>query len=258
MERPSRAYRHLSRGEEALIGRGFRACALILSFVAAQCAWAQVGLGTSAPAPAAAPPPTPLPADSLGRDTPRGTVRNFIGAAGQKNSDTAIHYLNTPLRGEAAAALVRQLAVVLNRRLPAKLNEISDRPEGSLSDPKEPGNELIGTIPSDTANVDIVVERIDRDKAGSIWLFSRKTLAEIPELYAEVASVPTGNSFVRYLTDTRIARIALIQWLAVLAGLPLLHLVGIRLNRVLTRTVGQLLRRLGRKPNVEEFEVLPA
>jgi MscS family membrane protein len=185
-------------------------------------------------------------------------VRGFLGAAAQKNGDTAVHYLNTPLRGEDAGALVRQLFVVLNRRLPAKLNEISDRPEGSLSDPKEPGKELIGTIPSDTGNVDIQVERIDRDKAGSIWLFSSKTLAEIPELYVEIASVPTGNSFARYLTETRIARIALIQWLAVLAGLPLLHLVGIRLNRVLTRLVGQLLRRLGKKPSVEDFEVLPA
>src|SRR4051794_26638700 len=243
MERPSRAYRHLSRGEEALIGRRFRACALIVSFVAAQCAWGQVGLATSAPAPAAAPPPTPLPADSLGRDTPRDTVRNFISAAGQKDSDAAIHYLNTPLRGEAATALVRQLSVVLNRRLPAKLNEISDRPEGSLSDPKEPGTELIGSIPSDVGNVEILVERIDRDKGGSIWLFSGKTLAEIPELYAEIASVPAGNRFAQYLVETRIARIAVIQWLAVFAGLPLLYFLGMRVNPFLSRLVGQLLRR---------------
>ncbi|MFL6446420.1 MAG: mechanosensitive ion channel family protein [Bryobacteraceae bacterium] len=184
-------------------------------------------------------------------------MRNFIAAAAQKNSDTAIHYLNTPLRGEAAAALVRQLSVVLNRRLPAKLNEISDRPEGSLSDPKEPGKELIGSIPSDTGDVDIQVERIDRDKAGSIWLFSRNTLAEIPELYAEVASVPTGNRLAQYLVETRIARVSLIQWLAVLAGLPLLHFLGIRLNRVLSRIVGQLLRRAGKTPG-QDFEVLPA
>jgi MscS family membrane protein len=102
-----------------------------------------------------------------------------------------------------------------------------------------------------------VVERIDRDKAGSIWLFSRETLAEIPELYAEIASVPTGNRFAQYLVETRIARIALIQWIAVFAGLPLLYFLGMRVNPYLSRLVGQLLRRMGKSPNLQDFEVLP-
>src|SRR5436309_10274678 len=89
-------------------------------------------------------------------------------------------------------------------------------------------------------------------------LFSSKTLAEIPELYAEIASVPTGNRFAQYLVETRIARVALIQWLAVLAGLPLLNFLGIRLNGVLSRLVGQLLRRAGKNANLQDLEVLPA
>jgi len=238
-----------------LIARLLGVCALSLGLLAAPNAWAQVGVGTSAPAPTPAQPE--VSTDSLGRNTPRGTVRGFLTAAGQKDNETAVHYLNTRLRGEAATGLVQQLAVVLNRRLPAKLNEISDRPEGSLSDPTEPGRELIGTITSDFGNVDIFVERMDREKIGSIWLFSRKTLDEIPELYAEVSSAPAGNAFTKFLLETRIAHIALIQWLAVFVGLPLLHFLGIRLNRVLSQLVGRVVRRVRKNPNLPDPEFLP-
>lgn len=46
--------------------------------------------------------------------------------------DIAVLYLDTPERGTDATALARQLAAVLNRYLPARLNEISDKP-GALS-----------------------------------------------------------------------------------------------------------------------------
>jgi hypothetical protein len=49
--------------------------------------------------------------------------------------------------------------VVLDRRLPAWLNQISDKAEGSISDPLKPDQDLIGTISSNNGNVDIVVER---------------------------------------------------------------------------------------------------
>ena len=236
-----------------MIARRLGACVLFLNLLAAQYAWAQVGVSGSTPAPAQ----PEVPEDALGRNTPRGTVRGFLAAAGQTDNATAAHYLNTRLRGETAGVVVRQLSVVLNRRLPVKLNEISDRPEGSLSDPTEPGKELIGTISSDIGDVDIFVERIERAKVGSIWLFSRKTLDHIPELYAEVNSVPAGNAFTKFLLETKIAHISLIQWLAAFIGLPLLHFLGIYLNRVLSHLLGRRLRRLRKNPNLPDPEFLP-
>lgn len=228
---------------------------LFLALLVAANARAQVGLGSSTAA-AAAPAQPEIPSDSLGRNTPRGTVRGFLSAAGQKKNDSAVNYLNTRLRGEAAAGIVHQLSVVLNRRLRANLNEISDRPEGSLSDPAEPGIEVIGTIPSDFGNVNIQLERIDREKVGSIWLFSRKTLDEIPELYAEVISAPAGNALTKFLVETKIAHIALIQWLAVFIGLPLLHILGVRLNRILSRLSGRVIRHLRKNPNLQDPDFL--
>src|SRR5204862_84676 len=73
--------------------------------------------------------------DTLGRDTPRGTLLGFIRAARDGNSEVASLYLNTSLRGSAARDLADQLYVVLDSRLPARLIEVSDKPEGSQANP---------------------------------------------------------------------------------------------------------------------------
>ena len=115
------------------------------------------------------------PKDTLGRETPRGAVLGFLNAARKGNDEIAVLYLNTSLRGENAHTLVHQLAEVLNRKLPARLNEISDKPEGSIPDPLKPDEDVIGTIGTADGDLDIVVERVDRGKMGLVWIFSRKS-----------------------------------------------------------------------------------
>ena len=86
-------------------------------------------VGTPASTPTASPPEAPK--DPLGRDTPRDTVLGFLSAARKGDYELAVQYLNTRLRGKAATGLAQQLFVVLDRRLPARLNALSDLPEGS-------------------------------------------------------------------------------------------------------------------------------
>ncbi len=235
-----------------MILRRFGACVLFVVSLTAPNASAQVG----APRSAAAPAQPEVSEDPLGRNTPRGTVQGFLFAAGKGDHETAVRYLNTRLRGEAAVVLARQLFVVLNRRLPARLNEMSDKPEGSLSYPNEPDKDSIGTVPTDTGEIDVVLERVGLDKAGGLWLFSRETLSQIPELYAEVTSEDTQNRLIKFLLEKRIAYISLLNWIALLVGLPLLYLVAKRLNPVLSRHAGRLLRRVRRNPNLPDPELL--
>ena len=84
------------------------------------------------------------------------------------NDEVAAQYLNTRLRGKPASNLAHQLFVVLDRRLPAKLDELSDKPE----DPLQPNMDRVGNINSSNGNVDILLERVDLGKAGYRWLFS--------------------------------------------------------------------------------------
>ena len=123
----------------------------------------------------AAPPATQPepPSDILGRTTPRGTVLGFLRAARKGDNEAAAQYLNTPRRGKAAVDLARQLFEVLDRRLPAKLNEVSNQPDGSLAFLTRPDEDLVGTISTENGDVNIVVEKVARGKkTGPSWLFS--------------------------------------------------------------------------------------
>ena len=211
----------------------------------------------TAPAVPSVPQPE-LPRDTLGRTTPRGTVLGFLNAERKDNDEVAAQYLNTRLRGKPASNLAHQLFVVLDRRLPAKLDELSDKPEGSLTDLLEPNMDRVGSIASSNGNVEILLERVDLGKVRSCWLFSGKTLESIPELYKEVNGASADNTLTEFLLNTRLARISIFEWLAILLGLPFLYLLALMLNRLLSRLAGQLRRYSLKKADLPDPEVLPA
>ena len=166
-------------------------------------------------------------------------------------------YLETPERGTDAIALARQLAAVLNRYLPARLNEISDKPEGAVQDPRRPDEELIGTVSSPNGDLGIIVERVNSGKAGQIWLFSKKTLAELPAFSRE-SSIHTAETHLPdVLVTTRLFNVPLFEWLAVFVGLPFVYFLTGLLNRLLSWTFGELLRRIGWTPNRQNPSILP-
>lgn len=210
-------------------------------------AWSQSASPTNAPQSAPPPAQPETPKDALGRGTPRGTVLGFLSAARKGNAEVAALYLNTPLRGGDSATLARQLAVVLDRRLPARLNQISDKPEGSVPDPLRPDEDLIGTIPTASGPLDIVVERIDRGKAGKVWLFSRKTLPSIPAVFQELTTPGVEEFLPEFLVKTRVFGIQLFEWLALFLGMPFLYFVTGLLNRALAWGIGLI--RWRRKPD---------
>jgi MscS family membrane protein len=210
---------------------------------------------------AGAPPPKPeaeAPKDHLGRGTPRGTVLGFLNASRKGTDELAVQYLNTRLRGQPAAELARQLFVVLNRLLPPRLQHLSDSPEGSLSSTLRVGQDLVGTIERPSANVDILVERVDRGALGSVWLFSRETLAVIPELYEDVDASFIENVLPRFLVNTRPAGIPLYEWLALFFGLPLLYISTAIVNRLAAALVGGIVRYISRRRGLPNPGLLPA
>ncbi len=215
------------------------------------------GLVKLGPAPSGPAPAKPeAPQDALGRNTPRGTVLGFMIAARKGQNDLAVQYLNTPLRDHAAIVLAHELYTVLDRDLPANLARLSNNPEGSLSNALSPTEERVGTIHSDNRDVDIVVERVDRGESGSLWLFSSKTLQSIPELYNAGNPESFEDMLPKFLVKTRIAGIALYHWLAAIVGIPLLYYLTHLLDRLLAQLIGGLRRRLYRRPDLPNPEVL--
>jgi MscS family membrane protein len=177
-------------------------------------------------------------------------------AARNRNTGLAALYLNTPLRGADAEVLASQLAEVINRRLPARLNEISDEPEGSGRDPLNPDEDLIGVIQTANGNLDILVERVDRGKAGKVWLFSRKTLASIPSAFQELNDSSLERFLPNFLITTRVAEIPLYEFVAIFLGMPLLYWLTGVLNRFVSLAAGVLRRRLRGNADLQNPQVL--
>jgi MscS family membrane protein len=231
-----------------------RARFAIVTLIALLCpfAWAQIAPPKAATAEVKPEPP----ADTLGRTSPRGAVLGFLAAARKGNAEIAALYLNTPLRGAEAGALAHQLAVVLDRRLPARLNQLSDEPEGSLPDPLKPDEDLVGTISTANGDLDIVVERVDRGKAGKVWLFSRKTLQSIPDVFEEASTPAIEGILPEFLVKTRLATVPLFEWLAVLC-IPLLYLLTGLLGRLVGWVIDALRHYLFRNTGSTPPQPLP-
>lgn len=181
------------------------------------------------PAPAAPAPQAPeAPKDPLGRDTPRGTVLGFMNAARQNKLEVTPLYLNSGLSGEDATELARQLYVVLNSRLPVRVNILSDSAEGSLVNPLKPDEDIVGTINTARGPLDLIVERVDDGTGMRVWQFSRDTLRAIPDVYGEINLVAVDGILPRFLAEPHIFGIRIIDCLLLIAGLPLLYrLIGL-------------------------------
>src|SRR3954471_14614894 len=101
---------------------------LLIAFVGRDVTVAQAP--TTPPVTPSAPASAPSP-DALGRETPRGAVLGFLHAARKGENELAAQYLSARVKGERATILAHQLFVVLDARLPPRLTELSDVPEGS-------------------------------------------------------------------------------------------------------------------------------
>jgi MscS family membrane protein len=232
--------------------RGINVAVALALFFLPRMSWAQVGTQGSVP-----PVPQPeTPQDTLGRTTPRGAVLGFLSAMKKNNAEVGALYLNTPLRGADAARLAGQLGTVLDRRLPARLNQISDKPEGSIPDPLRPDEDLVGTIDTASGELNITVERVDRGKAGKVWLFSGQTLSSIPDVFQELATSPLEQLLPKFMVSTLLAGIPLFEWLALFIGMPLLYMATGILNRALSWLIGALRRHVTHNATLKNPRIL--
>lgn len=227
---------------------------LLVSVALCQATWAQARIPIQNVQPNAS--PEEVPQDHLGRTTPRGTVLGFLTAAYSHNYDTASQYLNTRLHGKDAAALAEHLYFVLDRRLPAKLNNLSNEPQGSLSDPLDARRELVGTVARENGSVDLYLERVDRPNSPPIWLFSRQTLAEVPDLYEEINAVAVETILPDYLL-TRWLGVPLFAWVYCFVLLPLFYLFLGVVGRLLGALSGYALRHFRKRPEISNPKVFP-
>lgn len=190
------------------------------------------------------------PTDSLGRRSPRGTVKGFIEATGRGNYSQAALYLN--LKGTSKKDTTRtgpKLAEALQRLLDQRGNIIpraliSSDPSGMLSDNLPPELDLVGTATVEGATIDVLVEKTMDSEGAPVWLFSSVTVQQVPSLTEQKTSGFTLNRVLpSFLVQNKWGSVPIGHWLAilVLAG------AAYYLSQFLTRLVVRVLQRIWAK-----------
>ena len=160
--------------------------------------------------------------DSLGRETPNGTLFGFLQAAQAENYSTAAQYLQlSPARRiSQGEEISRKLKTVLDTAFVGSLRTISTSPEGTLQPGLPPEHERVGTLSVDDIEADVILVRVTDPNAGRIWLFSADTLAKIPELYELLEAHQVESHVPKALVKAHFLGMSAWLWLALLLAVP--------------------------------------
>ena len=169
-------------------------------------------------APATAPS---KPSDSLGRETPNGTVFGFLQAADAGNYSLAAQYLqmNPARRLTEGDALAMKLDVVMNRAFVGNLGP-SQQPEGTPQEDVPLDRQKVGKLAARDVEADLELVRITDPNVGKIWLISSNTLAKVPELYEQVQARWVEPHIPAWTVKHQFAGMPLWQWFALLLLIP--------------------------------------
>ena len=175
-----------------------------------------------------------VPDDEFNRGVPRTMVQGFFSAVRERDFDRAAEYLDLrhlpeEVKKTPGAELAREFRIVLARTIWIDLGELSLDPEGHLKDGLPPYRERIGRIKTESKTFDILLQKVPRGDGVSIWKFSNKTIAQIPELYAIFGSGVLDEVLHPWFFDIRVFEVYLGEWVAavVIGLIAYLAVVGL-------------------------------
>lgn len=122
--------------------------------------------------------------DSFGRETPRGTVQGFMRAITSGDYELAVNYLDGRYLAESEIAnrdIVERLVQTLDSggRLFPDL-QLSDAPEGNLSDNLPREIDKVGEVHLMNEQFDILLTRRESDDGVVFWQIAGETLEQLP------------------------------------------------------------------------------
>jgi MscS family membrane protein len=180
---------------------------------------------SSTAAPAAATPTDPL---ELGRKTPRGTVIGFIRAAQSENYDIAVQYFEAKRHTgvEPEQELAQQLLDILNARFVESLDSITNDPTGRLEGGPPREQVTVGGTRGFSESFPLYLVHIEVSRGVRVWLISRQTLDQVPEIYDSLRFPQLEKGLPKFLVKTRILGMPLWQWIAIVVFAPIALLFG--------------------------------
>jgi len=126
--------------------------------------------------------------------------------------------------------LAREFRIVLARTLWVDVGELSLDPEGHDNDGLPPYRDRIGRIKAESKTFDILLQKVPRGDGVSIWKFSNKTIAQVPEMYAMFGHEFLDEVLPPGFFEIRFFEIYLGEWVAILAIVLMAYLVAVGLT----------------------------
>jgi len=199
--------------------------------------------GASTPAAVVSPAPVDQgPEDALGRGNPRGSITGFLEAASDFNWEKAAEYLDLRNVPEEVAELggpqlARQFNHVLARAVWLDDYSVSDKPEGLQGDDLPSYRDELVTITTDEGVFPLWMQRVPRADGVLVWKVSNRSVALIPELYAEFSyAAPVEKIRGWFPEDVSFLGIEAFKWfiliIVALVCWPVFRLLGVLLSRL--------------------------
>jgi MscS family membrane protein len=167
-------------------------------------------------------------ADSLGRETPYGTVFGFLEAAQAGNYAIADQYLQMSAgrRQTEGEAIAQKLKTVMDSAFAGSLKHISTQPEGTPQEGVPSDRQRLGTMTSGDVEVELQLVRVSDPSAGRIWLIASDTLTKVPELYDQVEARQVERRLPAWVVKHQFQGMPLWQWLALILLIPVAAAAG--------------------------------
>ena len=110
-----------------------------------------------------------------------------------------------------------------------------------------PNREKIGMVKAESGSYDIMLDRVQRGSDPPIWLFSSRTLRQVPEIYEGLGDSWIAPFIPKVLIETRFLRYPVWRWIALVVGLPFSFLIAWIISSALLPVVRALIRRVTKR-----------
>ncbi len=175
--------------------------------------------------------------DTLDRTTPRRAYEGFREAASDGDYERAAKYLDLRAISKSRAEtlgpeLARDLAYVIERRLPIDPSTIVDSPDAGGTS----ATVTIGSLYVDEEPIYLSLTHVKFQDGVSRWLFAKSTVNEVPQLDDAFGPTPWEDRIPRSLRAPEVLGNAPWQWV----GLVVAALAGVVLGRVSAAIVAWL------------------
>ncbi|SFG13275.1 Small-conductance mechanosensitive channel [Palleronia marisminoris] len=154
----------------------------------------------------------PPPPDWVDRRTPQGAVESFLDAMSSNAPEVAAHMLDLTAippeeQLERGATLAAHLDAVLDRRAIISWRQLLGRPDalnaGQASSAAMSGEPrrslLIGVLDDGDREAAIRLNRVKPEDGDPVWVFSQRTVSQIPSLYDQYGPTELEKSLPGWL-----------------------------------------------------------